>query len=90
MQPTSDDARARLPLSPETLRAPAADRFALTARELEILIHIAEGESAPAIARALYISLGTVKTHLQNLYAKLGVSDRAAAVAVAMRAGVIE
>ena len=73
-------------LSPDVLRA---DRFVLTDRELEILAHISEGASAPDIAQVLYISVGTVKSHLQNLYAKLGVRDRAAAVAVAMRAGLI-
>ena len=79
-------------LSPDIRRAtdPKPGGFALTHRELEILVHIAEGESAPAIAHTLYISVGTVKSHLQNLYAKLGVRDRAAAVAIGMRAGLIE
>jgi len=41
--------------------------------------------SAPDIARELTVATTTIKTHMQNLYAKLGVSDRAAAVAEAMR-----
>jgi len=50
----------------------------------------AEGLSAPDIARRLYLSPTTVKTHLQHLYDKLGVSDRAAAVAAAMRHRLLE
>ena len=66
------------------------DRPLLTAREHEVLTHLAEGSSAPQIADQLYLSTTTVKTHLANLYGKLGVSDRAAAVAEAMRRGLLE
>ena len=66
------------------------DRPALSAREREILGHIAEGRSAPEIARLLFLSPATVKSHLGALYEKLGVSDRAAAVAEAMRRGLLE
>jgi two-component system nitrate/nitrite response regulator NarL len=66
------------------------DRPALTPREQEILRLIAAGKSLPEIARELYLGLTTVKTHVQHLYDKLGVSDRAAAVATAMRRGLIE
>ncbi|MGH2852526.1 MAG: response regulator, partial [Solirubrobacteraceae bacterium] len=52
----------------------------LTAREGEVLVLIAEGASAPQIGARLHLSTGTVKSHLKNLYEKLGVSDRAAAV----------
>ncbi len=62
----------------------------LTSREREALAGLARGLSAPAIARELVLSPATVKTHLQHLYEKLGVSDRAAAVAEAMRRGLIE
>ena len=55
-----------------------------------MLVLLAEGRSAPEIARRLYLGTPTVKTHLANLYAKLGVSDRAAAVAEALRRGLIE
>ncbi len=61
----------------------------LTDREREILARMAQGLSAPAIAGELYLSTTTVKTHQHNLYEKLGVSDRAAAVAEAMRRGLI-
>jgi len=66
------------------------DRPALTQREHEILRSIAAGKSLPEIAGDLYLGLTTVKTHVQHLYEKLGVSDRAAAVASAMRRGLIE
>ncbi len=63
---------------------------ALSEREREVLGHIAEGRSAPEIARRLFLSPATVKGHLQSLYEKLGVNDRAAAVAEAMRRGLLE
>jgi two-component system nitrate/nitrite response regulator NarL len=66
------------------------DRPALTKREQEILHLIAAGKSLPEIAEQLYLGLTTVKTHVQHLYEKLGVSDRAAAVATGMRRGLIE
>jgi two-component system nitrate/nitrite response regulator NarL len=66
------------------------DRPALTQREQEVLRLIAAGKSLPEIAQELYLGLTTVKTHVQHLYEKLGVSDRAAAVASAMRRGLIE
>jgi two-component system nitrate/nitrite response regulator NarL len=66
------------------------DAPALTEREQEILRLIADGKSLPAIAKDLFLSVTTVKTHVQHLYEKLGVSDRAAAVAAAMRRGLLE
>jgi two-component system nitrate/nitrite response regulator NarL len=67
-----------------------SDAPALTPREQEILHLIAAGKSLPQIADELFLGLTTVKTHVQHLYEKLGVSDRAAAVATAMRRGLIE
>jgi two-component system, NarL family, nitrate/nitrite response regulator NarL len=67
-----------------------SDTPALTPREQEILHLIAAGKSLPEIAKELFLGLTTVKTHVQHLYEKLGVSDRAAAVASAMRRGLIE
>ncbi|HTU98271.1 MAG TPA: response regulator transcription factor [Solirubrobacteraceae bacterium] len=61
----------------------------LTARELGVLELIAEGESANVIADRLHLAVPTVKSHIQNLYAKLGVNDRGAVVAEAMRRGLI-
>jgi two-component system nitrate/nitrite response regulator NarL len=66
------------------------DAPALTDREREVLRLIADGKSLPEIAKELYLGVTTVKTHAQHLYEKLGVSDRAAAVAEAMRRRLIE
>jgi two-component system, NarL family, nitrate/nitrite response regulator NarL len=66
------------------------DAPALTERESQILRLIASGKSLPDIAGELFLGVTTVKTHVQHLYEKLGVSDRAAAVAEAMRRGLIE
>jgi two-component system nitrate/nitrite response regulator NarL len=62
----------------------------LTPREREVLGLIAEGRRTAEIAGALHLSPTTVKTHLGNAYEKLGVSDRAAAVAAGMRRGLLE
>lgn len=62
----------------------------LSAREREVLKLIAEGSSIPAIAKLLFLAPSTVKTHVQRLYEKLGVGDRAAAVAEAMRRGLLD
>jgi two-component system nitrate/nitrite response regulator NarL len=62
----------------------------LTPREDQILRLTADGMSAPDIARQLHLGATTVKTHLQRVYEKLGVSDRAAAVAEAMRRGILD
>ena len=62
----------------------------LTGREQEVLNLVAQGHSAPDIASDLHLSTTTVKSHLHSLYEKLGVSDRAAAVAEGMRRGLLE
>lgn len=59
----------------------------LTARELQVLQLVAAGRSNHEAAAELFISEATVKTHLLNVYAKLGVGDRAAAVAEAFHRG---
>jgi PAS domain S-box-containing protein len=68
---------------------PSAAAPKLTAREREILTLTAEGRSNQEIASELVVSPATVKTHLQNTYRKLEVPDRAAAVAFALRSGLI-
>jgi two-component system, NarL family, nitrate/nitrite response regulator NarL len=70
-------------------RERSAGRPALNPREQEVLL-IADGLSAPQIGRRIHLSPTTVKSHLRSLYEKLGVSDRAAAVAEAMRRGLLE
>ena len=61
----------------------------LTPREVEILQLAARGYRAAEIAEELFLSRATVKRHFEGAYARLGVSDRAAAVAAAMRQGLI-
>jgi two-component system nitrate/nitrite response regulator NarL len=59
-------------------------------RELQVLRGFADGRSIPELASALFLGASTVRTHTQHLYEKLGVSDRGAAVAAGIRAGLIE
>jgi two-component system nitrate/nitrite response regulator NarL len=62
----------------------------LSEREMQVLRLIADGLSGPEIAGRLYISSSTVKTHIKSVFEKLEVKDRAAAVAEAMRRGLLE
>ena len=62
----------------------------LSPREREVLQLIAAGESIPEMAKELFLAPSTIKTHVHRLYEKLGVTDRAAAVAEAMRRGLLE
>ena len=62
----------------------------LTAREREILLLTADGRSAPDIAGHLLVSSATVNTTLLSSFEKLGVYDRAGAVAVALESGLLE
>ena len=66
------------------------ERPLLSPREREVLKLTADGMSGREIGERLHLSPATVKTHLQSLYGKLGVSDRAAAVAVAIRQGLLD
>jgi DNA-binding NarL/FixJ family response regulator len=61
----------------------------LSAREVEVLGHVAKGKSNAEIGRELHISEATVKTHLLRAFNKLGVSDRTAAVTTAMSLGLL-
>lgn len=62
----------------------------LSERERQILRLIAQGRTVPEMATELFLAPTTVKTHIRRLYEKLGVSDRGAAVAVAMRGHLLE
>ena len=78
---------SRLVSAVRTPRAPGNEP--LSAREREVLALVARGTSNKEIARELFISEATVKTHLTHVYAKLGVNDRAAAVAVGYDRGIL-
>jgi DNA-binding NarL/FixJ family response regulator len=69
------------------MRAPGEEQ--LSSREVEVLQLVAEGESNSEIAQQLHISQATVKSHLVNIFGKLGVSDRTAAVTAALRKGIL-
>ncbi|RZQ62293.1 response regulator [Amycolatopsis suaedae] len=62
----------------------------LTQREIDVLTLVAKGNTNRTAARNLFISEASVKTHLLHIYGKLGVRDRASAVAEAYRQGLIE
>ncbi|WP_224751993.1 response regulator [Microbacterium helvum] len=88
-----DAAAGRLALTPElsarvveVLRAP---RVRLTDRELEVLRLLATGASNPQIAKSLFVTEATVKTHLVHIFGKLGVDTRSRAVAVAQERGIL-
>ncbi len=73
------------PVNPEDSQMIAAYR--VTERELEVLELIVQGYSNAVIAKQLYISVGTVKTHVRNILYKLCVDDRTQAAVRALRAG---
>ena len=62
----------------------------LTSREQEVVTLLSEGKPSREIASHLHISQATVKSHLVHIFGKLGVSDRTAAVTVALRHGLIQ
>lgn len=70
-------------------RSRGAAEHSLSAREIEVLMHVARGTSNKLIARELRISEATVKTHLLHIFAKLKVDDRTAAVTVAIERGIV-
>jgi DNA-binding CsgD family transcriptional regulator len=59
---------------------PTRDEFGLTRREREVLAWVARGKTNSQIAEALWIAPSTVRKHLENIYPKLGVRTRTAAV----------
>lgn len=82
-------AAARSDVPPPEPAAEPVDATLLSPRERRVLGLLAEGRSNKEIARELGVSANTVKTHLANLYAKLGARRRTEAVAAARRCGVI-
>jgi DNA-binding NarL/FixJ family response regulator len=63
------------------------DPFGLTAREREVLVLLAEGQTNRRIADALFISESTASVHVSNIIGKLGVANRVEAAAAAVRSG---
>jgi DNA-binding NarL/FixJ family response regulator len=87
--------RARLQLEPDGSAPPAPPpapqtAFGLTAREEEVLLRIAHGDTNRKIAKTLFISEKTVSIHVSRILAKMGVPNRAAAAATAHRLGLLE
>ena len=78
------------PVATRVLRAARSDEPALSAREVEILELVARGTTNREAAERLFISEATVKTHLIHIYTKLGVPDRASAVAAAYDRGLLQ
>lgn len=76
--------------SGETERDHPDRRASLTPREIEMLALAADGLSGPELAQRLVLSPYTIHSHFKHIYEKLGVQNRAAAVAKAMRIGVID
>jgi DNA-binding NarL/FixJ family response regulator len=86
-------ARGEVALAPaiaaKLVKRVAAPSVSLSPREREVLALVAQGESNPSIARSLFVSEATVKTHLLHVFEKLGVSDRTRAVTRAMELGLL-
>lgn len=84
-----DEDRVVLSLSREALKDSSGqgDNAGLSERELEILLYAARGMSNAQIGSSLYLTEGTVKRHLHNIYAKLGVVSRAEATREALVRG---
>ncbi|QCB92962.1 helix-turn-helix transcriptional regulator [Cellulomonas shaoxiangyii] len=80
---------------PARVEAPVGSRPvegapALTKREIEVLVGMSNGRSNAQIGQELFLSEDTVKTHARRLFRKLGASDRAQAVAIGLRRGIID
>jgi DNA-binding NarL/FixJ family response regulator len=75
----------------EALRRRSSEiRPTLTAREMEVLDRLAVGDSVAGMAKRLYMSQSTAKTHIAKLYTKLGAHNRASAVMAAVKLGFIK
>ena len=89
MEPKSPD--QDVDPAPPPGAAAAQDAFgALTARELEIVRHVARGQSNAEIGDELFLSEATVKTHLTSILRKLGLRDRTQVVVLAYERGLVQ
>ena len=82
-----DAVQAVLEAAGHRVRRRAGLPSGLTAREAEVLVRLGQGRSNPEIAAELYVSRKTVSSHLEHIYAKLGVKTRTEAALFAMRHG---
>ena len=71
-------------------RRSSSDKPKLTPRETEVLDRLVAGDSIAAVAKKLYMSESTVKTHVSKVYEKLGAHNRASAVMAALRLGLVK
>lgn len=76
-------------LSGAMIRRADAEANRLSDREQEVLVLLADGLGTAAIARALYVSESTAKSHIARIYQKLGANNRAQALVTAMRSGLL-
>ncbi|MER3588554.1 MAG: DNA-binding response regulator, partial [Mastigocladus sp. ERB_26_1] len=83
------DTKAPVPSSENNGTEDIIDPYILTERELEVLQLIVEGCSNAVIAERLYITVGTVKTHVRNILNKLCADDRTQAAVRALRSGLV-
>ncbi|MBC7638725.1 MAG: response regulator transcription factor, partial [Rhodoferax sp.] len=83
------DAAWRRQAAPVSVGAVTAAQPALTEREQQVLTGMSRGRSNAEIGKELYLSEDTVKTHARRLFRKLGAADRAQAVAVGYRWGMV-
>lgn len=76
---------------PASTTVPAAPvvPVVLTKREVDVLVGMSNGRSNAQIGQELYLSEDTIKTHARRLFRKLGAADRAQAVAIGLRQGLI-
>lgn len=79
-------ARVEAPVGPRAVEGAPV----LTKREIEVLVGMSHGRSNAQIGQELFLSEDTVKTHARRLFRKLGASDRAQAVAIGLRRGIID
>lgn len=82
--------KKRLPADVASQLAEHLGEESLTAREIEVLHHLANGNRNQDIAELLFISNETVKVHIKHIMEKLGASDRTQAVAIGVRRGIIQ
>jgi len=82
--------KKRIPVEVAAQLAEHMGEESLTAREIEVLRHLANGNRNQDIARLLFISEETVKVHIKHIMEKLGANDRTQAVSISVRRGIIQ